>query len=33
MDGYIRVGTKVDEKGLDNGIKEIEKKIKVLILQ
>lgn len=29
MDGYIRVGTKVDEKGIDNGIKEIQKKINV----
>lgn len=29
MDGYIRIGTKVDEKELDNGIKEIQKKINV----
>lgn len=29
MDGYIRIGTKVDDKGIDNGIKEIEKKINV----
>lgn len=27
MDGYIRIGTKVDDKGIDDGIKEIEKKI------
>lgn len=27
MDGWIRIGTKVDDKGIDDGIKEIEKKI------
>ena len=29
MDGWIRVGTKVDDKGIDDGIKEIQKKINV----
>lgn len=29
MDGYIRIGTKIDEKGIDAGIKEIEKKIDI----
>lgn len=29
MDGYIRIGTKIDEKGIDSGIKELEKKIDI----
>lgn len=29
MDGYIRIGTKIDEKGIDAGIKELEKKIDI----
>lgn len=29
MDGFIRIGTKVDDKGIDDGIKDIERKIDV----
>lgn len=29
MDGYIRIGTKIDSKGIDDGIKDIERKIDI----